>query len=177
DARPEPGMVVFFVYFDRALGSLELLTRQSFVDQCIRVGAAHLLYSLRKKVGLEIGRLHNGICYLVGAVLGFVPLNEGFVFRCIHRLEIVERGVMTGGVLRTHRRRLLLGGDRRANWKICRRQAELLELFVEGDDRVTYEVREDDFGAAAGNIIDDCCKFGVTEGSIFLTDIFTTMLF
>src|SRR5262245_31700275 len=137
DTRPQPSMMILFVYLDSATGCiLEHLSRQSFENQSIRIRRLYFLDRLGEEVGLIVSTLHHGVGDLILAVLFFVPLNEGFVVRGIEGLEVSIRAVMTNGVLATHRLDLLFGSHWRTDRDVVRSNAEFLELLIKGHDLV-----------------------------------------
>src|SRR5882724_3709186 len=171
DSRPQPGVMVLLVDLDLALRRLELLARQAFLDQGVRVGTALQLFQrLREEVCLEIGGLHDRVRYLVLPVLALERLDEPLVLRVLEALEVVERGVVTDGVLRAHRLDLLLGRDRAADGNVLGRDAELAVLLVEGHDRVADEVGKDHVRLRRLHLVDVGTELRVAERRILFGD-------
>src|SRR3984893_12188194 len=171
DSRPQPGVMVLLVDLDLALRRLELLARQAFLDQGVSVGTALQLFQrLREEVCLEIGGLHDRVRYLVLPVLALERLDEPLVLRVLEALEVVERGVVTDGVLRAHRLDLLLGRDRAADGNVLGRDAELAVLLVEGHDRVADEVGEDHVRLGRLHLVDVGTELRVAERRILFGD-------
>src|SRR5882724_4401466 len=84
DPRPQPRVMVLLVDLDLALRRLELLARQAFLDQPVRIGTALQLFErLREEVGLEVCGFQDGVRHLVLPVLALERLDEPLVLRVL----------------------------------------------------------------------------------------------